>query len=248
MKRLLTGTVVVPWVLSILVDGVSMGRFSLFTAMSATSVAVMWVAYRVFRAAPGGEVLLAVGLCVAASALAVISGSRTFSWAECWSLIVLAGMCAARSHRVQAFGLTGLVAAAAIAVPVTIGTADTAVFVFASATATVTAVAIGLLIRAHVLAVSAQEWRAVADRERDAMARDLHDVVVREMMGVVILARAASRLTKESTTRDALGRIEVSGARALEGVRPLVAETRSPNEAPDAGDETHSEITALTTS
>lgn len=66
----------------------------------------------------------------------------------------------------------------------------------------------------------------VRDRERHAMAHELHDVIAHEITGVVVLAQAVQAATHEPTVREAVGRIEVSAQRALNDIRALVASWR----------------------
>lgn len=70
----------------------------------------------------------------------------------------------------------------------------------------------------------------VRDRERKQMARELHDVIAHEVIGVVVLAQGVRDSTADPMARQALERIEGSGGRALEGIRAIVAASRDDEE------------------
>ena len=59
------------------------------------------------------------------------------------------------------------------------------------------------------------------DRERKQMARELHDVIAHEVIGIVVLAQGVRDSTADPMARQALERIEGSGGRALEGIRSV---------------------------
>ena len=70
----------------------------------------------------------------------------------------------------------------------------------------------------------------VRDRERKQMARELHDVIAHEVIGIVVLAQGVRDSTADPMARQALERIEGAGGRALEGIRAIVAASRDDEE------------------
>ena len=70
----------------------------------------------------------------------------------------------------------------------------------------------------------------VRDRERKQMARELHDVIAHEVIGIVVLAQGVRDSTADPMARQALERIEGAGGRALEGIRAIVTASREDEE------------------
>nr|WP_238355006.1 histidine kinase [Kribbella sandramycini] len=94
------------------------------------------------------------------------------------------------------------------------------------------AVAIGLILRDSVARREAA-LAAARNRERLALARELHDLVAHHITGVVVRAQAAQVVGGD---QEMLGEIEKAGAEALAAVRSLVTVLRSPEQAaPTAG-------------
>ncbi len=91
-----------------------------------------------------------------------------------------------------------------------------------------TAIAVGLLVRKQRLHVEEQR-AAVRDRERRAMADEMHDVIAHEITGIIVLAQG---LGASGGQTGALDQIEASGRRALDHIRALVATTRAGAPAP----------------
>lgn len=85
--------------------------------------------------------------------------------------------------------------------------------------------AAGLLIRGQRRTVVVQR-EAARDRERRAMAEELHDVVAHEITRIVVLAQAIQPTLVGSPAAPAVGRIEASGQRALDQIRDLVGALR----------------------
>ncbi|HZX03977.1 sensor histidine kinase [Kribbella sp.] len=90
-------------------------------------------------------------------------------------------------------------------------------------------VAIGLMLR------DADARREVAlatarNRERLALARELHDLVAHHITGVVVRTQAAQVVLADGPEQDLLREIEGAGAEALAAVRRLVTMLRSPEQ------------------
>ncbi|MFB6721083.1 sensor histidine kinase [Kribbella sp. NPDC056345] len=93
------------------------------------------------------------------------------------------------------------------------------------------AVAVGLMLRDSVTRREAALAEA-RNRERLALARELHDLVAHHITGVVVRAQAAQVVLADSTEHEMLGEIEQAGSEALTAVRRLVGVLRSPEDAP----------------
>lgn len=87
------------------------------------------------------------------------------------------------------------------------------------------ALLVGVTIRSHGLRLREQRIE-VRDRERRAIAGELHDVIAHEISGVVVLAQAVRAVTVDPVAVQALERIETAGQRALRDIRVLVAAWR----------------------
>ncbi|GAA3092810.1 signal transduction histidine kinase [Kribbella aluminosa] len=90
-------------------------------------------------------------------------------------------------------------------------------------------VAIGLMLRdadaRHEVALA-----AARNRERLALARELHDLVAHHITGVVVRTQAAQVVLADGPERELLHEIEGAGAEALAAVRRLVTMLRSPEQ------------------
>ncbi|ADB33511.1 histidine kinase [Kribbella flavida DSM 17836] len=90
-------------------------------------------------------------------------------------------------------------------------------------------VAVGLILRdADARREAAQI--AARNRERLALARELHDLVAHHITGVVVRTQAAQVVLADGQERELLGEIERAGAEALSAVRRLVVMLRSPDQ------------------
>ncbi|MGW7681709.1 sensor histidine kinase [Kribbella sp. NPDC054772] len=90
-------------------------------------------------------------------------------------------------------------------------------------------VAIGLMLRDG----DARREAALAiarNRERLALARELHDLVAHHITGVVVRTQAAQLVVADGPEQDLLHDIERAGAEALGAVRRLVMMLRSPEQ------------------
>ncbi|MET7280464.1 histidine kinase [Kribbella sp. NPDC005582] len=92
-------------------------------------------------------------------------------------------------------------------------------------------VAVGLMLRDSVTRREAA-LAAARNRERLALARELHDLVAHHITGVVVRAQAAQVVVADGTEKEMLGELEQAGAEALAAVRRLVGVLRSPADAP----------------
>jgi signal transduction histidine kinase len=75
----------------------------------------------------------------------------------------------------------------------------------------------------------AEEARATRQSERDAIARELHDLVAHHVTGIVVQAQAARLVAaaRPDVTADALSSIERAGADALSSMRAMVGALRA---------------------
>jgi signal transduction histidine kinase len=90
-------------------------------------------------------------------------------------------------------------------------------------------VAVGLILRDGDARREAAQI-AARNRERLALARELHDLVAHHITGVVVRTQAAQVVLTDGPERELLGDIERAGAEALGAVRRLVVMLRSPEQ------------------
>jgi len=96
----------------------------------------------------------------------------------------------------------------------------------------------------------AEVARATRQSERDAIARELHDVVAHHVTGIVVQAQAARLVAaaRPDVTANALSSIERAGADALSSMRAMVGALRAdPGDAPIAPTATLDDIRQLAT-
>ncbi|MEU5398200.1 histidine kinase [Streptomyces sp. NPDC005963] len=86
---------------------------------------------------------------------------------------------------------------------------------------------IGAAVRFRV-AARERQWEQVRSREREQLARELHDTVAHHVSAMVIIAQAGRVLadTDPSAAVEALEGVEEEGARTLEEMRAMVATLR----------------------
>jgi signal transduction histidine kinase len=117
-------------------------------------------------------------------------------------------------------------------------------------------VAFAVTVAAGVYARSIEQRRteharAARQSERDAIARELHDLVAHHVTGIVVQAQAARLVaaTRPDVTADALSSIERAGADALSSMRAMVGALRADRgDAPIAPTATLDDIRQLATS
>jgi signal transduction histidine kinase len=120
------------------------------------------------------------------------------------------------------------VAAAVLALPARVPSPDAAVYAIVLALAVVSCIAVGGSLRTGDRAAEARV--EVARRgEREAIARELHDVVAHHVTGIVVVAQAARATSPLDAERAArmLADIEGAGERALEAMQQLVGVLRA---------------------
>lgn len=149
--------------------------------------------------------------------IVAVTGALNASWADAWP--------GGRRELAVAHGCGAL----AIASPLLVGWEIGGYMLPLFTLCTVTAIGVGLLIRRQRLTVAEQRADA-RERERRAMAAELHDVIAHELTGIVVLAQAVADRAGTSGSEDAVGRIEASGQRALGHVRSLVSALGDPRE------------------
>jgi signal transduction histidine kinase len=96
----------------------------------------------------------------------------------------------------------------------------------------------------------AEDARAARQSERDAIARELHDLVAHHVTGIVVQAQAARLVAagRPDVTANALSSIERAGADALSSMRAMVGALRADRgEAPIAPTATIEDIRKLAT-
>ncbi|MBF6181281.1 sensor histidine kinase [Nocardia otitidiscaviarum] len=227
MRRLLFALCVLPAGLAALLELNATGSLS-WTGVDAGGAALgSWACWTAARedAVPltrrAGVVAALAGLVLVIVAVSLWSpGGHGWAVASAWVAVVASGVTASRIAGIADAGLTGALAVAAVGSAFALRTADAPTAVLIVTVPTVTALGIGLLVRAQRQRLVAERRAAVAG-ERAQMARELHDVIAHEVMGMVVLAQAAQAGAGERT-RPLLERIERSGRRALGDIRSLV--------------------------
>ncbi|WP_445443161.1 sensor histidine kinase [Clavibacter sp. km1a] len=120
------------------------------------------------------------------------------------------------------------VAAAVLVLPARVPSTDAVVYVIVLALAVVSCIAVGGSLRTGDRAAEARV--EVARRgEREAIARELHDVVAHHVTGIVVVAQAARATPMLDAERAGrmLADIEGAGERALEAMQQLVGVLRA---------------------
>ncbi|MGW4246068.1 sensor histidine kinase [Nocardia sp. NPDC004722] len=149
------------------------------------------------------------------------TGYSPWATGSVWVTIIACGVVASRVSEIADILLAGALVAVAVGSTFSVGHARDGVLPLAVAVPTITALGIGLLVRSHRQRVVAERTAAVVG-ERAQLARELHDVIAHEVMGMVVLSQAAQAGADERM-RPVLARIEESGRRALDDIRAMVA-------------------------
>lgn len=91
-------------------------------------------------------------------------------------------------------------------------------------------------LRRERLAAREREWDLVRSREREELARDLHDTVAHRVTAIALHAQAAARsIDDHALVAESLGVIESEAKSGLGEMRSLVTSLRSPVEYAPAG-------------
>jgi signal transduction histidine kinase len=159
--------------------------------------------------------------------------------AETLAVILLVAACCRRLPPHRAGGIAVLGGAAVVLAPVLRYGTDAAPLAAAVLWAILwgSSVAVGLMLRDGDARREAA-LSAARNRERLALARELHDLVAHHITGVVVRTQAAQVVLADGPERELLEEIERAGAEALGAVRRLVTMLRSPDQLPllPAGD------------
>ncbi|GAB2520332.1 sensor histidine kinase [Nocardia heshunensis] len=228
MDRRIFALCLIPAALAVLVEltasgSVGQAAVDLLGVATGTWACVTAAQPRPVPASTQREVL--IGLASMVGVIAVVgnwpTGYSPWATASVWVTIVACGVVASRIAGFADTLLTTVLAVVAVGSTFLGGHERDGVLPLAVAVPTITALGIGLLVRSHRQRVVAERTAAVAG-ERAQMARELHDVIAHEVMGIVVLAQAA-QAGADRRTRPVLTRIEESGRRALDDIRAMVA-------------------------
>ncbi len=151
-----------------------------------------------------------------------------------WASAVLAGVVVAHSTRVVALVAAASATLCAIASPAIGGIEEAHSEALLMSTVAAVALGVGAGVANQRRLAVAQRHAAVVG-ERQAMARELHDVIAHEISGIVVLAQAIGPQAQAGGVGPAVTRIEQAGVRALQQIRTLVATARA-GEAPGQDD------------
>ncbi len=217
----------------IILDGTQPGEILYYSAGAVVSVLAL-----LRRRYPGWTAQLAtvaIAISLLCSGIGVLTTPSAPLAGDCeiTGLALLIGACCHRLASVQAGALAVLGGSAMVVAPLLRYGDDQLRLTVAIFWAILwgIAVAVGLMLRDSVTRREA----ALADarnRERLALARELHDLVAHHITGVVVRAQAAQVVLADSTEHEMLGEIEQAGSEALAAVRRLVGVLRSPDDAP----------------
>ena len=183
----------------------------------------------------------AIALSLLCSLVGLIAepGGRLAGDTETLGLLLLVGASCHRLRPWAAGGIAVLGGAAIVLAPLLRYGNDSASLTVAILWAILwgAGVAVGLILRDGDARREAA-LVAARNRERIALARELHDLVAHHITGVVVRTQAAQVMLADGTERELLEEIERAGAEALGAVRRLVMMLRSPEEQlpPIAGD------------
>ncbi|WP_052129192.1 sensor histidine kinase [Clavibacter michiganensis] len=166
-------------------------------------------------------------LLTATMAVAHPLGVGSFGLGELAALLVLLITIVREAAGRSRVGVAAAVALAVLALPVRVLSGDSPVYVIVLALMVVGGVAVGGSLRAGDHA--ARERVEVARRgEREAIARELHDVVAHHVTGMVVVAQAARAVPLDPAgAARMLAEIEGAGERALEAMQQLVGVLRT---------------------
>lgn len=229
MGRLLFALCVLPGGLGALVELTAGGSFGQVLVDLLGAAGGIYACLSMIREDQGpvsrrSGVLLGVALLVAAMVVVSRWPESLSPWAtaSAWVAIVGCGVAASRIAVPMDAVLTATVGVAAVGSVLGLRSnpADDVLPLLAVTIPAITALGIGLLVRSHRQRLVVERGAAAAD-ERAQMARELHDVIAHEVMGMVVLAQAG-QLGADERTRPLLARIEGSGRRALDDIRALV--------------------------
>lgn len=198
---------------------------------------------RVGRTPPSSVRRLAGWVAVAgtAVALSVVAWDRQpdASWpiSTAWAAAIAAGLLTAHPAGRPALIGAALLAAGAVLAPLTIDPPEALNESLMMSTVVAVSIGAGAAVRNQRRLADA-ERRAAVIGERQAMARELHDVIAHEISGIVVLAQAIGPQAQAGGVGPAVSRIEQAGRRALEQIRSLVATATpaTPATAPTAPD------------
>ncbi|OUE28116.1 Sensor histidine kinase DesK [Clavibacter michiganensis] len=216
--------------------GVALGGLLLLDAAVSGSlgqclylVAVVALAALVARGrVPAWTVGAVSGAATIVTVLLAASGvAAPFALSE--GLVLLVAIVATTRRAVGARGAAAvaLVAVATATLPIRLLSADTATFVILLVAVVACALAVGATLR-NADAERRLALAVATQRERDGLARDLHDDFTNRVTGMILLAQAARRrVDAPGTELDAeLARMEESGGAALASMRRWVRTLR----------------------
>ncbi len=171
-----------------------------------------------------------VGVAAGAVSLSYAGWARQpdVSWAmsTAWAAAVLAGLLMAHSAGRPALIGAAVMAAGAVAAPLTIDPSQALPEVLMMSTVVAVSLGVGAAV-GNQRRVADAERRAAVIGERQALARELHDVIAHELTGIVVLAQAIGPEAQAGPLGPAVTRIEQAGRRALDQIRSLVATSAS---------------------
>ncbi len=165
----------------------------------------------------------------AAMGVAIVAALTTaLGWAmsTTWAAVMLAGVLMARAERPSVTAAAVFTGLLSVATPLGRSTEELLSSAAVFLSLVVPVLAVGLVVRNQRRSAVVQR-EAARDRERRAMAEELHDVIAHEVTGIIVLAQAVRPGVAGTPTAAAIERIEASGQRALDQIRSMIATGRT---------------------
>ncbi|WP_405059392.1 histidine kinase [Kribbella sp. NBC_01505] len=217
----------------LILDGAQPGEILYFS--SGAAISALALLRRRYPERTGQLAAVAIAISLLCSGVGWLTNPSAPLAGDCESLalVLLIGACCHRLASIGAGALAVLGGLAMVAAPLLRydGNQPTLTVAIVWAVLWGVGLAVGLMLRDSAARREAA-LAAARNRERLALARELHDLVAHHITGVVVRAQAAQVVLADSTEHEMLGEIEQAGAEALAAVRRLVGVLRSPEDAP----------------
>lgn len=174
------------------------------------------------------EWLILYGAWFVALAVTVVAVKTPLQWAMCctWATAMLAAVLMSRAESRRVAVASVVTAMFTVATPIGTTLQEWLSSALAFLALVVPVLAVGLLVRNQRRSAAVQR-EAARDRERRAMAEELHDVIAHEVTGIIVLAQAVGPSAAGTPAGAAIERIEASGQRALDQIRSMIATART---------------------
>lgn len=190
-----------------------------------------WAALRLSRGTqiltrPEWRVLAMAWTTQVVALVASVTTSLAWAMSAAWAAVMLSAVLMARAESRAVLAASLVTALLAVVTPLSTTFSEWLVSLVIFGSLVVPVLAGGLVVRNQRRSAVVQR-EAARERERLAMAEELHDVIAHEITGIVVLAQAVGPMVQGTPAAGAIERIEGSGQRALEQIRSMVATARA---------------------